>query len=177
MLLVWETSGVLGNRLSITQTGLDLHARQIKGECRENVFPSDRLWRVPVVGFRYVGTLCDDWRGLWNNIRATAGVFAGKVCRIDILRCPLCLRFAPVYVSSVGLAESKTPQELNWKFKFSLFVLKGDKIENDTAAFLFDGGWSISHFLFDILRAGWRCAVNLCLFRWFDLNQTGLYSN
>lgn len=51
--------GVLGNRLPITQTGLDSLASQIKGERRENVFPSDRLWRVPVVGFHYVGTFCD----------------------------------------------------------------------------------------------------------------------
>ena len=60
----------------ITQTGLDSLAGQIKGKHRENVFPSDRLWRDPVVGFHYVGTLCDHWSSLWKNIGATAGVFA-----------------------------------------------------------------------------------------------------
>lgn len=70
---------LLGNRLPITQTGLDSLARQIK-KGRENVFPSDRLGRVPVVGFHYVGTLSDHWRILWNNIRATAGFFFNSKC-------------------------------------------------------------------------------------------------
>ncbi len=44
-------SGVPGNRLLITQTGLISLTRQRKGKCREYVFPSDWPWRVPVVDF------------------------------------------------------------------------------------------------------------------------------
>lgn len=69
--------GLLGNRLPQNTNSPRFPRQANKSERRENVFPSDRLWRVPVVGFHYVGTLCDHWRGLWNNIRATAGVFAG----------------------------------------------------------------------------------------------------
>jgi len=45
-----------GNRLAITQTGLYSLARQVKDGSGGNVFPSDGLWRVPVVGSHYVGT-------------------------------------------------------------------------------------------------------------------------
>lgn len=51
--------GLLGNRLPQNTNRPRFPRQANKSECRENVFPSDRLWRVPVVGFHYVGTLCD----------------------------------------------------------------------------------------------------------------------